>query len=271
MNLAVENTKGEKIARISAGAYILLCCLFLFVLRCEEKEELNNMGIMVNLGTVDEGMNSDNIPTAESQVIQEEQPKDEVVEESEASNELEAVTQDVEAAPVRATQKPSTNPVKTNEPVKDPKPAVVKDPGPQVDENALFNGNNNASQGTGNQAGDQGNPNGNLESDIYGDIVGNGFGGAGDGASLKGRGLLFKPNFSNPTNEFGKVVIRITVNKSGKVTNAELVSLHSTNTNQALVNYAIQEAYKFKFNNVASESGARDGQVGKIIFNFTAQ
>ena len=134
----------------------------------------------------------------------------------------------------------------------------------------MFSGSNNANQGIGNTPGDQGNLNGSLESDIYGDIAGSGFGGSGDGASLNGRGLVSKPNFSNPTNEFGKVVIKITVNKQGVVTKAELVSLYSTNTNQALVVYAIQEAYKFKFNNVVGQSGARDQQVGKIVYNFKA-
>lgn len=270
MNTVLDNRKGERVAKISVGAYIVLCLLFLFVLRCEKKEELNNMGIMVNLGTTEIGMNENNTPTAENVEVEEE-PQQEEVQESAATNELEAVTQDVESAPVTATENPPANPSTNDNPVEESEPVEVEDPGPVVDENALFNGNNNANQGTGNQSGDQGNPNGSLESDIYGDIAGSGFGGSGDGASLKGRGLVYKPNFSNPTNEFGKVVIKITVNKSGKVTNAELVSLYSTNTNNALVAYALQEAYKFKFNNVASESGARDSQVGKIIFNFTAQ
>lgn len=271
MNVAIENKRGQKIASVSAGAYVLLCALFLFTMKCEQNEEISNMGILVNLGTTETGMVEDNTPTAENTDVVE-PVSEEVVEESASENELEAVTQDVETAPVVATPKPSTKPSNTNTTnTETVKPEVVKDPAPTVNENALFNGNNNANQGTSNTAGDQGNPNGSLESDIYGDIAGSGFGGAGDGASLKGRGLVSKPNFSNPTNEFGKVVIKITVNKSGQVVKAELVSLYSTNTNQDLVKYALQEAYKFKFNNVASENGARDNQVGKIVYNFTAQ
>ena len=272
MDFTLENTKGQRIAKISTAAYVVLCALFLFVIKCEEKEVLNNMGVVINLGTMETGMNENNTPTAENTEITEEQPQQEVVEESAASNELEAVTQDVEATPVTASETPASNPSTNTNPVEEvSEPVEVEDPGPVVDENALFNGNNNSNQGTGKTAGDQGNINGSLESDIYGDIAGSGFGGSGDGASLKGRGLVSKPNFSNPTNEFGKVVIKITVNKAGKVINATLVSLYSTNTNQALVNYAIQEAYKFKFNNVSAESSSRDNQVGKIVYNFTAQ
>ncbi len=270
MNLAIENKKGQRIAKISTAAYILLCALFMFALKCEKAKELNNMGIMVNLGTMETGMLEDNTPTAENTEVVEEVVNEEVVEESASTNELEAVTQDLEPTPITATTEPTTDPNPNTNTAETSEPEVEVIPEPVVDENALFNGNNNANQGTGNTPGDQGNPNGNLESDIYGDIAGSGFGGSGDGASLKGRGLVSKPNFSNPTNEFGKVVIKITVNKQGQVIKAELVSLYSTNTNQALVSYAMQEAYKFKFNNVASVDGARDNQVGKIIYNFKA-
>jgi len=267
MNLTIENKSGERLAKVSSGAYILLCALFLFTLKCEKNDELSNMGIMVNLGTTETGMVEDNVPTAENMEVVE-PASEEVVEES-SSNEMEAVTQDNVVTPVVATNKPSTKPAITNNNATEAvKP--VANPAPAVNENALFNGANNANQGTGNKPGDQGNPNGSLESDIYGDIAGSGFGGAGDGASLKGRGLVSKPNFSNPTNEFGKVVIKITVNKSGQVVKAELVSLYSTNTNQDLVNYALQEAYKFKFNNVSSENGSKENQIGKIVYNFTA-
>ena len=268
MNLILENKSGERVARVSAGAYVLLCVLFLFTMKCEKNEELSNMGIMVNLGTTETGMVEDNVPTAENTEVVE-PVSQEVVEES-SSNEIEAVTQDIVATPIVATTKPTTKPSTTNNNATETVKPVVAPPAPAVNENALFNGTNNANQGTGNKPGDQGNPNGSLESDIYGDIAGSGFGGAGDGASLKGRGLVSKPNFSNPTNEFGKVVIKITVNKSGQVVNAELVSLYSTNTNQELVKYAIQEAYKFKFNNVSSENSSRDNQVGKVVYNFTA-
>lgn len=270
MNLTIENTKGQRIAKIGTTAYVILCALFMFALKCEPSEELNNQGVMINLGTMETGMVEDNTPTAENTEIEEEVVNEEVVEESAPTNELEAVTQEVEEAPVTATENPvtETNTSTTAEEVAEPE--VVQEPEPTVNENALFSGNNSANQGMGNTPGDQGNPNGNLESDIYGDIAGSGFGGSGDGASLKGRGLVSKPNFSNPTNEFGKVVIKITVNKQGVVTKAELVSLYSTNTNQALVAYAIQEAYKFKFNNVVGQDGARDQQVGKIVYNFKA-
>ena len=228
------------------------------------------MCIRDSLGTMETGMVEDNTPTAENIEVEKEVVNEEVVKESLNPNEIEAVTQDIVSAPIKATEEPAVDPSTYSSNAETSEPEVEVTPEPVVDENALFSGTNNANQGTGNIAGDQGNLNGSIESDIYGDIAGNGFDGSGDGASLKGRGLVSKPIFNNPTNEFGKVVIKITVNKQGKVIKADLVSLYSTNTNQALVSYAMQEAYKFKFNNVASEEGARDNQVGKIIYNFKA-
>ena len=270
MNLSIENTKGQRIAKISTTAYVVLCCLFLFTLKCEQPEEINNMGILINLGAMETGMVEDNTPTAENIEVEKEVVNEEVIEESSSPNEIEAVTQDVVAAPTTATEEPAADPSINSSNTETSESEVEVIPEPVVDENALFSGTNNPNQGIGNIAGDQGNPNGSLESDIYGDIAGSGFSGSGDGASLMGRGLVSKPIFNNPTNEFGKVVIKITVNKQGKVIKADLVSLYSTNTSQALVSYAMQEAYKFKFNNVAGEEGARDNQVGKIIYNFKA-
>ena len=270
MNLAIENIKGQRIAKIGTAVYVILCALFMFALKCEPSEEFNNQGVMINLGTMETGMVENNTPAAENTEVVEEVVNNEVVEESAPISDIEAVTQELEATPVTATENPVAETSTNTSTEETPEPEVIEDPAPTVNENALFNGSNNANQGTGNNPGDQGNLNGSLEADIYGDIAGSGFGGSGDGASLNGRGLVSKPNFSNPTNEFGKVVIKITVNKQGVVTKAELVSLYSTNTNQALVAYAIQEAYKFKFNNVVGQSGARDQQVGKIVYNFKA-
>lgn len=274
MDTTFDNKKGEKQAQIITAVYVIICLIFLFAIRIKKTPELGNMGVIVNLGTTDSGMNPDNVPTAENVTeVFEEPSQEETVEESTPTNEIESVTQDVEAVDVTASENTSSvseNPV-TETVIEETTSQETSEPEQVVDENALFNGNNSSNQGTGNNPGDQGNPNGSLESNIYGDISGSGFGGAGDGPSLKGRVLDFKPNLNNPTNEYGKVVIKITVDKSGKVTKAELVSLYSTNTNKDLVAYAIAESYKFKFNNVSTESAAKDKQVGKIVFNFTAQ
>lgn len=272
MNIAIENIQGRKIARISSVAYVILCALFLFTLKCEQSEESSNMGIMVNLGTTDAGMYEDNIPTAENTIEPQETNPEHIQESQQSETDIESATQDIETTPITASEntskQPATNNNNTNNQVSKPEPQP--DPKPAVNENALFNGNNNANQGTQNTNGDQGNPNGNLESDIYGDIAGNGLGSSGKGWGLKGRGLVSKPTPTNPTNEYGNVTIKITVDKYGTVSNAEFTSFNSTTTNRDLVALAIKEAYKVKFNNVATDSKARDKQIGYVVFKFQA-
>ncbi|MEZ4916205.1 MAG: hypothetical protein R2836_04390 [Chitinophagales bacterium] len=271
MNATLENKQGKKIAQISTAAYVVLCALFLFTLKCEQNEESSNMGIMVNLGTTDTGMNEDNIPTAENTIEPQETNPEPVQESQQAEAEIESVTQEIEDVAVTAATKPNTNSTNNNEQsTENTKPEPQPDPKPAVNENALFSGNNNANQGTGNTSGDQGNPDGNLESDIYGDIAGNGLGSGGKGWGLKGRGLVSKPSPTNPTNEYGNVTIKITVDKHGTVTNAEFTSFNSTTTNRDLVALAIKEAYKVKFNNVVSDNKARDKQIGYVVFKFQA-
>lgn len=271
MNATLENIQGKRIAKISTVAYVLLCALFLFTLKCEQSEESANMGVMVNLGTTDVGMNEDNIPTAENTIEPQETNPEPVQESQQSEAEIESVTQEMEDVNVTASEKPNTQSTSNNQTnTETAEPEPQPDPKPTVNESALFNGTNNANQGTGNTSGDQGNPNGNLESDIYGDIAGNGLGSSGKGWGLKGRGLVSKPSPTNPTNEYGNVTIKITVDKHGTVTNAEFTSFNSTTTNRDLVALAIKEAYKVKFNNVVSDNKARDKQIGYVVFKFQA-
>lgn len=65
---------------------------------------------------------------------------------------------------------------------------------------------------------------------------------------LQGRGLVGElPQPSYPGNESGKVVIRVTIDKSGQVTNAVYEPKGSTTSNQAMVNAAIAAARKARF------------------------
>ncbi|MCB0509843.1 MAG: hypothetical protein KDC82_03695 [Bacteroidetes bacterium] len=272
MNLAIENKRGDRIAKGTATAYTILCLLLLFTLKCEKNEEMSNMGVMVNLGYVDSGMNPDNIPTSDNQEIVEETSSQETVE-SASEAEIESATQDIVETNVNASENVSVKPANnmTNNATTTPQVVQETTPAPSVNQNAMFNGANNPNQGTGNTSGDQGNPDGNLESDIYGDIAGSGLGSDGKGWGLNGRGLISKPQPSNPTNEFGNVTVKITVDKFGTVIKAEFTSYNSTTTNSSLVQIAINEAYKVKFNNVASDNKARDKQVGYVVFKFKAQ
>lgn len=110
--------------------------------------------------------------------------------------------------------------------------------------------------------GNQGSPSGSANSSNYGDG-----GGQGNGISfsLAGREaqLLAEPNY--PGNEEGIVVVKVTVDKYGKVTNAEPGAKGSTTYNSQLLNAAKQAALKTQFK---SDGSAPAFQQGTITYRF---
>ncbi len=62
------------------------------------------------------------------------------------------------------------------------------------------------------------------------------------------RSILSTPQIVNPTQEEGKVVVNVYVNRDGKVIKTERSSAGSTTFNPTLIATATQSAYKIKFN-----------------------
>lgn len=134
---------------------------------------------------------------------------------------------------------------------------------------ALMGGVNNADgtasggEGDDNQAGDKGNPNGDPNASGY---YGNGGGGAGGNYRLTNRKALAKPKPTYDCNEEGRVVVSISVDKTGKVFSAQPGVKGTTNSASCLLRRAKEAALKTRFN---SDSNAPTKQVGSIIYNFT--
>lgn len=237
-------------------------------------------GVIVNIGYLDEAGGliqpvSENITVDPSvnKVKEQSQPEENIA------------TQDVEEAPIVKEQKevkknvvkPVITPVNTT---KVEKKEVV--PVKTVDTKALYQGksNNSKSQGTGQGAGDQGDPKGDPNSNYYGKN-GNGTGvGQGDGEgtgsgpgkgvsfSLSGRKMVRTPQINDRSQETGKVVVDITVDKDGNVVAAIPGGRGSTTTSAYLMRLAKDAAMKAKFN--PSPEGA-DIQKGTISFVFLVQ
>jgi hypothetical protein len=119
-----------------------------------------------------------------------------------------------------------------------------------------------------------GQPNGSPFGDSYtgNPGLGGGKGGPGNGPgysySLSGRSLLIKPVINDKSQETGKVVLRITVDKDGKVTGADGPAQGSTTTSSYLLGLAKKAAMGCKFN---SPNGVPDEQFGTITFIFTVK
>ncbi len=205
-------------------------------------------------------------------------------------NEEELMTSEAEVTvDVNKTEKrPVKNPVK---PVETKKPVIKKTTAapvvalPKVEERkvnqaALYKpgskGNPGAETGTkeGNGTGGDGTGNGGGNGSGTGPGSGGGSGtghggGNGDGVGiyydLTGRNWLAKPSISDNSQEQGKVVIDIVVDKYGKVLSANGPGRGSTTTSSNLVRKAKEAALKAKFS--ASDKGVEE-QKGSITFNF---
>lgn len=260
---------------------VLILILFYFVLTTPVPPMGGGEGVLVNIGYVDMASGeiqpmSENI--SEEPAVQETPPPT-------PAEETPVATQDMEDAPVitppkPVQKKPEIKPVIKETPVKKteaPVKPVVKSPDPR----ALYKGRNtgSTSQGTGTGTGDQGNPLGDPFSKEYGDPgsgsgSGTGFGsgtgsgsGTGPGISfdLSGRNMVRKPIITDNSQEQGRVVIDVTVDKNGKVLTANGPGRGSTTTSSVLVKKAKEAALKTQFS--PSPAGVEE-QRGTMTFNF---
>ena len=122
------------------------------------------------------------------------------------------------------------------------------------------------SQGVTFPGGNQGVPTGDPNSNNYGDGgSGNGSKGSGPSFSLSGRTAASLPIPKYPGDDEGIVVVKITVDKYGKVTAAEPGTRGTTIMNKKFWEEAKQAALKARFN---SDNNAAAYQQGTITYKF---
>jgi hypothetical protein len=242
-------------------------------------------GMAINFGDTDMGKGSD-YQNEDLNIAQENQNQTNTSAEQE-----EIITQDNIGEAISTPLKNPNKP-KVNKPI-DPKP-VVSNQQPVKKTNSVLermkSGKNKGGDGNSTTNGNQGSKNGSAISDGYygdgkggngkgggkgngdgpGDGDGNGPGkGSGRGGvgganfSLAGRRAIQIPDTDNTCNQFGKVVINVTVDKSGKTVAA--TNGKGTNADACLINLAKQYAMRTKWSALDS---AADKQTGTITYNF---
>ncbi len=233
-------------------------------------------GILINFGTDDFG--AGNEEPMYSEVPEESTPPpQEAVTPTESTEEI--ISQDFEEAPV-VSEKPQEKPQEKQEeviaPVRETQP-VVKEQAPppepeppKVNERALYKGRKDTdatgSEGRTQGEGNQGSPTGSTESDNY--AQGLSTGGGGINFSLAGRNPLSLPKPEYNVQESGTIVVRIRVDREGKVISAE-PGVRGTNiTNENLWEAARKAALKARFN---AKSDAAYTQAGTITYHFVLQ
>ncbi|WP_298505986.1 energy transducer TonB [uncultured Maribacter sp.] len=124
-------------------------------------------------------------------------------------------------------------------------------------------GTASGSEGDDAKAGDKGQPNGNPYATSYYGSPGSGSGTGGYG--LNGRSLVNKGKVAQECNEAGRVVVKIIVDRNGKVISATPGVRGTTNNNPCLLEPAKRTAFKHKWN---LDSKAPSQQVGFVVVNF---
>ncbi|MEE1885996.1 energy transducer TonB [Pedobacter flavus] len=261
-----EENNYPKALLISTGIMAGLIALsFLIVINSFEPEEEFGMGgIQVNYGTVKIGMGDDYTSIDEPSVAPNANGElpDKVTLEELTSNAQNATpdaknvaTQSVESS-VALNSKNTTNNSSSNN--------ANKSNTPQINQQALYQGKKNngtgRGDGTGNVPGNQGDIDGDPLTPTYGE-GGSGF---GDTPIELGKfSNLVKP--IDNTQEKGRVAIRITMNKQGIITNAEVYPKLSTTLNKELVDKSIKAMLGARYK---ENEKAPDLRRGIVVFNY---
>ncbi|WP_299325226.1 energy transducer TonB [uncultured Maribacter sp.] len=124
-------------------------------------------------------------------------------------------------------------------------------------------GTASGSEGDDNKVGDKGQPDGDPYATSYYGSPGSGSGTGGYG--LNGRSLVNKGQVQQECNESGRVVVKIIVDRNGKVISAEPGVRGTTNNNRCLLEPAKKTAFMHKWN---LDSNAPNQQVGFVVVNF---
>lgn len=261
-----ENNYPKAFAISSAIMGGLLAISFFIIASRVGPEDVGTGGIIVNYGTAVIGMGDDymSIDEPSSAPDANNASPDKVSDEAIAdpSSELtdkSIVTQNVEDAPEIVTKEKSTaKSPSTNQPAKENKPTV--------NQSALYTGKktdgNSRGDGTGNVAGNQGSKDGDPLSPDYGE-GGSGFGDIS--LDLKSRKFI---NLTIPKDEgqkYGRVAVRISVDKNGKVIDAVAGVRGTTLSDKAIWEKCRLAILGASLNKLES---APEIQQGVVMFNF---
>ena len=250
----IKPTKNRRKAIIGTVLFhigLLLC--FIFMGLTYQIPPPPEEGITINFGYQDFGSGSEQL----EQIVEEQEitPQD-IVNNNPVVEDIS--TQDIEETPTTKLKEQLDKPKEVNK-------IEEKKLEPVVNTKALYPGkkqNNSNSQGISEGQGDQGSQDGYPNSNTY---TGGGTGTNGIAYQLGGRTIaeIKKPNYDSQ--QQGKVVVTIRVDRNGKVISATPGAKGSTTTNAYLYSKAKEAALKTTFE---ANTTAPEIQVGTIIYNF---
>ncbi|WP_435415550.1 energy transducer TonB family protein [Polaribacter aestuariivivens] len=273
--MKILETKHKRKSALITLIILMLLVFAIFNYGMQYLDPPEEYGLAINFGDSNVGIGEPVVNSKKTtpKVVEK---KEEVVEEvKETPKEIikeEIITEDTtEDVPVvEKVEEKKKEPVKEvvkkeEKPKEKPKPKPSKENQDAL--NKLLNGNSSdgkpKGEGDDKIEGVKGKEGGDPTSSKY---YGNTGSGSGGNYNLAGRKALSKPKEQPDCQEEGIVVVRITVDKNGKVINAFPGVKGSTNTAACLLKPAKEAALKTKWN---SDSKAPSKQVGTIIYKFS--
>src|SRR5690606_4201630 len=254
----LKNQSERKALLITSSIFtILLLVIFLFKFsKTTEPFMLNGGEILIRFGDSNQGRGNQNQQVAQ---VVENQTENQNTATSSASEpaEQKVVTQNnQQATVVKSAEKPSKN---TQQQARQTVNTSTNDA-----INNILSGNSGGA-GDDNTGGNKGSKDGSKYSNSY---YGSGQGtsvGGGTSWGLQGRSLVSNRPFKPGCNETGTVVVQVTVNRQGVVTNAERSLRGTTNTAPCLVDAALKTARSFRWK---PDNNGPNSQIGFVVINF---
>ena len=296
-NMSFLDTRHKKKSFTLTTALLSVLLLLLFYIGLTYMDPPIENGISVNFGTMDFGM-GDNQPKEKirSEPLEIPEPlnvKEEQVEETVPEEALEEVVEKEQPTEKVLTQESEESiKIKQQQEAKRKAEAAAKKAKAEADRIArekreaeaqkikeqeakkaeldkLMGGLNKSdgsasgSEGDDNRPGDKGQPDGDPYATSYYGSPGSGSGTGGYG--LNGRSLVSKGKVQQECNQEGRVVVKIVVDRNGRVISATPGVKGTTNNNPCLLEPARKTAFMHKWN---LDSNAPSQQVGFVVVNF---
>ncbi|MEQ8323070.1 MAG: energy transducer TonB [Vicingaceae bacterium] len=255
MDSSIE--KSERYGLIGTIAFhVLLILLFILTGLTYLEPPPPEEGILINFGTDNRGSGNEQAQAA-VQNNSPEETEDVDVEQVQSSAQEKVLTQNAEDAPALKTSESENIKEEVKE---EPKPS--KELSKALSKWKNKSESKSSSDGITGQQGDQGDPSGSMESRNYtGGAGGTGF----ELIGLGGRSMVKRPDVRDDSQEEGKVVVDIVVDKYGKVVRANPGARGSTTTSALLYKIAKEAALSTKFD---TNPQAPEQQKGQIVFTF---
>ncbi|WP_405606369.1 energy transducer TonB [Polaribacter sp. Asnod1-A03] len=275
--MSVLDTKHKRKSAVITAVILIILIFGIFNYGMQYLDPPEEYGLAINFGDSNVGSGEPVVKTKQEPItkVVEEEVIEEIVEEvQETPKEVikeEIITEDTpEDVPViEKVEEVKTEPVKEVIKKEVAKPKPKPKPSKETTDalNSLLKGNTSdgepKGEGDDKKEGVKGNVNGDPTSSKY---YGNTGSGSDGNYNLEGRKVLEIPTQQPDCQEEGTVVVKIVVDKNGKVISAEPGAKGTTNSAVCLFKPAKQAALQTKWN---ADDNAPPNQVGTIIYKFS--